>query len=272
MKLYKTGGGPCEFQSNILMERIRDIIKPSVEGIINTYDSDAIEEQSANVCNKKATKTNSCETLSDTTEMEEWLDDYNDQDLLQYLQQNNGDIKQDSFDNDAHEMTTYNKENDDIIDNESASDVNGNSPFFTNNKQHFLKKNNTQNRTKPEKQDVQKTSAVQILKQKISTPLQVKANVIDEQYKSRKLNRQDKPYKKNEDTVTSKKLQFDMLTESKIKLAECMTEDFKAKSEIEMQILSRRLRKEELEIQILEKELLLQEHRLQREVQQKNII
>jgi len=61
-----------------------------------------------------------------------------------------------------------------------------------------------------------------------------------------------------------------MLTESKVKLAECMTEDFKAKSKIEMQILNTRLMKKELEIEILKKELLLQENRLQREVQQKS--
>lgn len=137
-----------------------------------------------------------------------------------------------------------------------------------NNKQHSLKKSNIQNIQKPEKQDVQNTSAVQILKQKISTPFQVKTNVLNDQYKSRKLNRQDKLYKKKEDTITSRMSQFDMLTDSKIKLAECMTDDFKAKSEIEMQILSTRLKKEQLEVQILEKELLLQGHRLQREVQQ----
>jgi len=33
-----------------------------------------------------------------------------------------------------------------------------------------------------------------------------------------------------------------MLTESKVKLAECMTEDFKAKSKIEIQILNILLR------------------------------
>ncbi|XP_071576779.1 uncharacterized protein [Temnothorax nylanderi] len=195
IKLYKTGGGPCESQSDVVMERVRDIIKPSVEGIKSTYDCDAIEDvytdQSTNAC-KIPTKTNSCETLSDSIEMDEWLpvDDNDQDDVLHYLQENAGAMRQNSFDNvsDGHEMTNYDKENN-IIGNDSVSDVNGNSPVFMreNNKQHSLKKSNIQ---KPEKQDVQNTSAVQILKRKISTPLQVKTNVLNDQYKSRKLIRQ----------------------------------------------------------------------------------
>ena len=110
-----------------------------------------------------------------------------------------------------------------------------------------------------------------ILKQKISTPLKVKTNVFNNKYNWRKLTRQDKPYNRKEDITTSKMSQFDMLTESKIKLAECMLEDFEAKCEIEMKILNTRLKKEELEIQILEKELLFQEQRLQVKIQQNTL-
>ncbi|XP_071573820.1 uncharacterized protein [Temnothorax nylanderi] len=128
------------------MERVRDIIEPSVEGIKSIYDCDAIEDvytdQSTNAC-KIPTKTNSCETLSDSIGMDEWLPvDDNDQDdvlhVRDYLQENAGAMRQNSFDNlsDGHEMTNYDKEND-IIGNDSVSDVNGNSPVFMreNNKQ-----------------------------------------------------------------------------------------------------------------------------------------
>ncbi|XP_077266405.1 uncharacterized protein LOC143899751 isoform X1 [Temnothorax americanus] len=211
IQLYKTGGGPCESQTDIVLERVRDIIKPSVEGIKSDFDCDAIEDvytdQSTNNACKIPTKTNSCETSSDSIEMDEWLpvdDNDNDQDdvllVRDYLQENAGAMRQNSFDNvsDGHEMTNYDKEND-IIGNDSVSDVNGNSSVFMreNNTQHCLKKSNIQNIKKPEKQDVQNTSAVQILKRKISTPLQVKTNDLNYQYKSKKLNRQDnKLYKK----------------------------------------------------------------------------
>lgn len=135
---------------------------------------------------------------------------------------------------------------------------------FVSNKQNVLKKNIIQ---KPREQDVQDISAVQTLKRKISTPLQANNdNILNNRYDSRKRNR-DKPYKKKEDTITSRTSQYDMLIESKIKLTEYMAEDFKAKSEVEMQILNIRLKKEELEMQILQKELLLQENRLERELQ-----
>lgn len=47
------------------------------------------------------------------------------------------------------------------------------------NNKHSLKKKNIQ---KPEGQDVQNISSVQILKQKISIPLQAKTNVLNDQY------------------------------------------------------------------------------------------
>jgi len=41
-----SGGGSCESTSDIVMERVRDIIKPSVDGLTNNFDSDAIGKMS----------------------------------------------------------------------------------------------------------------------------------------------------------------------------------------------------------------------------------
>jgi len=35
------GGGPCESRSDTIMECVQDIIKPSVDGLTNTFEYDA---------------------------------------------------------------------------------------------------------------------------------------------------------------------------------------------------------------------------------------
>lgn len=107
---------------------------------------------------------------------------------------------------------------------------------------------------KPEKQNIDKISAIGILTSNISTPLK-KRNLSN----SLRNNKERKQYKRQE-SITSKISQYNILGDSKIELVQFMIEDLKAKSEIEIEILKTQLEKEKLEVQILKKELELKEN------------
>lgn len=103
---------------------------------------------------------------------------------------------------------------------------------MNNNRKPTLEKDNTHQ--EPEEQDI---SAVQMLKRRKSTPLQARTNFSNNQHDSKKANKENKPYRKKQ-SINSRVSQFNILTDAKVKLAEFMTEDFKEKSKIEMQILN----------------------------------
>lgn len=113
---------------------------------------------------------------------------------------------------------------------------------------------------KPEKQNINKTSAVGILTSNISTSL--KKRKLSKHEDSLGNNKERKHYKRQE-SVTSKISQYNILGDSKIELVQFLVKDLKAKSKIEIKILETQLEKEKLEIQILEKELELKENILQ---------
>ena len=96
---------------------------------------------------------------------------------------------------------------------------------------------------KPEKQNIDKTSAVGILTSNISTPL--KKRKLSKHEDSLGNNKERKQYKRQE-SITSKISQNNILGDSKIKLVQFMVEDLKAKSEIEIKILETQLEKEKL--------------------------
>lgn len=102
---------------------------------------------------------------------------------------------------------------------------------------------------KPEKQNIDKTSAIGILTSNISTPLKKR-----KLSNSLRYNKERKQYKRQE-SITSKISQYNILRDSKIELVQFMVKDLKAKSEIEIEILKTQLKKEKLEVQILKKEL-----------------
>lgn len=81
---------------------------------------------------------------------------------------------------------------------------------------------------KPEKQNIDKTSAIGILTSNISTPLKKR-----KLSNSLKNNKERKQYKRQE-SITSKISQYNILGDSKIELVQFMIEDLKAKSEIEI--------------------------------------
>lgn len=109
---------------------------------------------------------------------------------------------------------------------------------------------------KPEKQNIDKTSAIGILTSNISTALKKR-----KLSNNRRDNKERKQYKRQE-SITSKTSQYNILGNSKIELVQFMIEDLKAKSEIEIEILKTQLEKEKLEVQILKKELELKENML----------
>lgn len=243
MQLYKTGGGPYVSKSDVILERAREIIKPSVDGLTNNFDSDDITDNNINPCKLPCTNLN--KNLNETSD-----DDYT---MLEWLDENNDNTNDSLHENDV--LNLFKKQStagmEKAMEDDTESDIN--LELNTNNL-HRTDNKNLKSKLQQSKQNIDKTSAVGVLTSNISTPLKRRKLLDSSGNKER--------YKKQE-SIISKIAQCNVLGDSKIELVQFMIEDLKKKSDVEIDILKTQLQKEKLEVQILQKELELKENMLQ---------
>ncbi|XP_039303469.1 myb/SANT-like DNA-binding domain-containing protein 3 [Solenopsis invicta] len=260
MQIYKTGGGPYVSKSDVILERAREIIKPSVDGLTNNFDSDDITDNNINPCKLPCTNLN--KNLNETSD-----DDYT---MLEWLDQNNDNTNDSLHENDV--LNLFKKQStagmEKAMEDDTESDIN--LELNTNNLHcnktplHLARtatplllrtdNKNLESKLQQSKQNIDKTSAVGVLTSNISTPLKRRKLLDSSGNKER--------YKKQE-SIISKIAQCNILGDSKIELVQFMIEDLKKKSDVEIDILKTQLQKEKLEVQILQKELELIENILQ---------